>query len=106
TSYLGRNIFAGNSDAGHAFASDDYAFAGADGSTVERRIDSETTVRVDADGGAIFGSAGASVFALVDSIVTDLRAGTNIGPKLGEIDARLEVMKGHRATIGTRHAQM
>ncbi|MBF0672293.1 MAG: flagellar hook-associated protein 3 [Salinibacterium sp.] len=110
TAYLGRHIFAGNSDAGLAFEGADsatpYAFTGAEGSTVERRIDSETTVRVDADGGAIFGAGATSVFALVDSIVADLRAGTNIGPRLGEIDARLEVMKGHRATIGTRHAQM
>lgn len=110
TAYLGRNIFAGNSDAGQAFADPDaatpYAFSGAPGSSVERRIDSETTVRVDADGGAIFGAGPTSVFALVDSIVSDLRAGTNISARLGEIDTRLEIMKGHRATIGTRHAQM
>lgn len=107
TSYLGRSIFAGNSSAGHAFTgAPDYAPTGAAGSTVERRIDAETTVRVDADGAAIFGTGPTSLFALVDSIVTDLRAGTNVGPRLGEIDARLEVMNGHRATIGTRHAQM
>lgn len=114
TAYLGRSVFAGNSDAGVAFVIDDadldgmpdYAFTGAAGSTVERRIDGETTVRVDADGGAIFGSGANSVFALIDSIVADLRSGTNIGARLTEIDARLETMNGHRATIGTRHAQM
>lgn len=113
TAYLGRNIFAGNSDAGAAFVEDpdgdgvaDYAFTGAPGSSVERRIDAETTVRVDADGDAIFGSGATSVFALIDSIVEDLRSGTNIGPRLGELDARLETMNGHRATIGTRHGQM
>lgn len=106
TSFLGRNIFAGNSNDGHAFTDGDYAFTGAPGSTVERRIDSETTVRVDADGGAIFGRGEASVFALVDNIVADLRSGTNIGSRLGEIDASLEIMRGQRATIGTRHSQL
>ncbi|MCW4385746.1 flagellar hook-associated protein FlgL [Salinibacterium sp. SYSU T00001] len=113
TSYLGRSIFAGNSDAGVAFQEDpdgdsvaDYAFTGVAGSTVERRIDAETTVRVDADGDAIFGSGAASVFALIDNIVSDLRSGTNIGPRLTELDARLETIKGHQATVGTRHSQV
>lgn len=106
TSYLGRSVFAGNSDAGAAFTAGTYAFSGTAGSTVQRRIDAETTVRVDADGGAIFGTGAASIFAVIDDIVTDLRAGTNIGPRLTELDARLETMNGHRATIGTRHSQM
>jgi flagellar hook-associated protein 3 FlgL len=113
TGYLGRSIFAGNSDAGVAFVEDadadgvrDYAFTGAAGSAVERRIDAETKVRVDADGDAIFGSGATSVFALIDSIVEDLRSGTNIGPRLTELDARLETINGHRAAIGTRHAHM
>lgn len=108
--YLGRTVFAGSSDAGSAFtpdatSPDGLRFTGAAGSSIERRIDSHTLVRVDSDGAAVFGEGAASVFALVDSIVADLRNGTNVGVKLGDIDARLEVIKGEWATVGTRHSQ-
>src|SRR6201999_4254241 len=43
TTYLGRPVFAGNSDAGTAFNSD-YSYNGTAGSTVTRRIGSDTTV--------------------------------------------------------------
>jgi len=103
--YLGRSIFAGSSDAGVAFNAD-YSYTGAPGSTVERRIDSNTTVRVDASGDEIFGTGATSVFALVDGIVADLRSGVNVGARLGEVDARLETIRGAQATVGTRHAQV
>ena len=60
SSYLGRTVFAGNSDAGVAFTVDPITqqatFNGAPGSTVARRIDSDTTVKVDVDGGVVFGN--------------------------------------------------
>lgn len=105
TRYLGRTVFAGNSDAGVAF-NPDLTFTGEAGSAVTRRIDGSTTVRVDADGDAVFGTGAASVFALVDTIVADLRGGTNVGPRLTELDSRLEALNGHRATVGTRHSQI
>ncbi|WP_222123005.1 hypothetical protein, partial [Staphylococcus epidermidis] len=76
--HLGRNIFAGNSDADAAFTpgtARDPAnpadpgtppvFQGTGISPVERRISATQTVRVDADGEAIFGSDAGSVFATV-----------------------------------------
>jgi len=105
TRYLGRTVFAGNSDAGVAF-NPDLTFNGAAGSTVDRRIDASTTVRVDADGDAVFGTGTASIFALVDNIITELRGGTNVGARLNDLDARLEVLNGQRATVGSRHAQI
>jgi flagellar hook-associated protein 3 FlgL len=105
TRYLGRTVFAGNSDAGVAF-NPDLTFNGEPGSTVTRRIDGSTTVRVDGDGDEIFGSGAASVFALVDNIVAELRNGTNIGVRLTELDSRLEAVNGQRATMGTRHSQI
>lgn len=107
TKYLGRNVFAGTSDAAGAFVLDpDPTFTGVPGAVVERRIAPGTTVRVDADGAAIFGTGAGSVFSLIDNIVTDLRAGTNIGAHLTAIDARHEAFTGYYADIGTRHAQI
>jgi len=76
TKYLGRTVFAGNSDAGVAF-NPDLTFTGT-GSTVDRRISETTSIRVDADGAATFGQGGQSAFALIDNIVSDLRAGVNV----------------------------
>lgn len=105
TSYLGRTVFAGNSDAGVAFQPD-YSFTGAAGSTVERRIGPDTTVRVDADGAAVFGTGAGSVFALVDGIANDLRTGVNVGPRLGGIDDRMKAIVGEHAEIGGRQTRI
>lgn len=105
TTYLGRSVFAGNSDAGVAFRPD-YGYTGAAGSTVDRRVSSGATVRVDADGAAVFGTGAQSVFALVDTIVGDLRSGANIGGHIVAIDQRKDALLGEHATIGARHAEI
>ncbi|MEO7124187.1 MAG: flagellar hook-associated protein FlgL [Lacisediminihabitans sp.] len=108
TSYLGRSVFAGNSDAGVAFNADG-TFNGAAGSTVQRRVDANTTVRVDADGSAVFGTASTtpgSVFTLVDNIISDLQSGVNVGARLTEIDARQQAISAQQSIIGTTEAQM
>lgn len=105
TTYLGRTVFAGNSDAGVAFQPD-YSFTGAAGSTVERRIGPDTTVRVDADGAAVFGTGSGSVFALIDGISNDLRTGVNVGPRLGGIDDRMKAIVGEHAEIGGRQTRL
>lgn len=105
TTYLGRTVFAGNSDAGVAFQPD-YSFTGAAGSTVERRIGPDTTVRVDADGAAVFGTGTGSVFALLDGISNDLRTGVNVGPRLGGIDDRMKAIVGEHAEIGGRQTRI
>jgi len=109
TSYLGRSVFAGNSDAGVAIGgAPAYAFTGAPGSTVERRISPDSTVRVDADGGAVFGAnAGAgSVFTLINNIAQDLRGGVNVGARLAEIDTRMGAMTAEHTRVGAQHAQI
>ena len=101
TSYLGRNVFAGNSDGGHAFAAD-YTFTGGQG-TVERRIADGATVRVDVDGSDVFGSGAASMFATIDAIVADLRGGVNVGVRIAALDVhRDDVLHAH-AEAGARH---
>lgn len=117
TSYLGRNVFAGNSDAGVAF-NPDGTFTGTPGSNVQRRIDANTTVRVDADGSAVFGTDApvppatfpattpGSVFTLIDNIVSDLQSGVNISARLTEIDHRKQAISAQQSIIGTTEAQM
>ena len=105
TSYLGRSVFAGNSNAGVAFQPD-YSYTGVAGSTVERRIGPDTTVRVDADGAAAFGTGASSVFALIDDTVNDLRTGVNVGPRLGQIDDRMKAIVGEHAEIGGRQTRI
>ena len=68
TQVNGRSIFAGNSDADEAFAADG-THAGS-GGTVERRISGATTVRVDADGEAVYGNGASSVFATLNELAT------------------------------------
>lgn len=105
TTYLGRTVFAGNSSAGVAFQPD-YSYTGVAGSTVERRIGPDTTVRVDADGAAVFGTGATSVFALIDNTVNDLRTGVNVGPRLTEIDDRMKAIVGEHAEIGGRQTRI
>ncbi|WP_426763996.1 flagellar hook-associated protein FlgL [Pseudarthrobacter sp. 1G09] len=107
TKYLGRNVFAGNSDAATAFSTGQPpTFNGAAGSSVERRVDAGRTVRVDADGGAIFGDGAGSVFALVNDVIATIRAGANPSGRLDAIDDRLKTVISGRAEVGTRQSLM
>ncbi|WP_022883829.1 flagellar hook-associated protein FlgL [Glaciibacter superstes] len=110
TKYMGRSVFAGNSDQPAAFTADadgDIVHVGSDG-TVERRVNAESTVRVDADGAAVFGTGGDSVFALIDTIVQDLRdpAAEPISAHLDAIDDRVNAILGQQASAGARLAQI
>ncbi|MCY0903370.1 flagellar hook-associated protein FlgL [Arthrobacter sp. H14-L1] len=113
TKYLGRNVFAGNSDAASPFPST----AAVPPATrpvlgaVERRIGTDTTVRVDADGAGIFGtdgnSADPSVFDLLKNIVDDLKSpGADVSKHLSALDKRMTSMITDRTVIGTRQAQL
>lgn len=102
--YLGRTVFAGTSDAGVAF-NPDLSYAGT-GNGVERRIDANTTVQVDVDGRDVFGVGATSLFATVDTIVADLRGGTNVGTHLDALDTHLDAILGQHGAVGARHAQI
>jgi flagellar hook-associated protein 3 FlgL len=111
TKYLGRTVFAGTSDSGFAFTDATpipgyaHSSAGATG-TVERKVDASTAVRVDLSGTDVFGEGATSVFALVDAIVADLRGGTNVNPRIAEVDTHLNAILGQHGTVGARHAQL
>ena len=103
TSFQGRNVFAGTSNSAVAFdSSAGYAWNGTAAGTVERRISPDATVRADADGSAVFGNGSTSVFALLDSIAADIRAGVDIGSRLTEIDTRMDTMLGELSGVGSR----
>jgi flagellar hook-associated protein 3 FlgL len=103
STYAGRPVFAGSTDQSAAFA-DDFTWNGTADSSVTRRIASGTTVRVDTDGSAVFGTGADSVFSLIDNVVSDLQNGVNVNPRLNEIDSRLSAIRGVQADVGTRHA--
>ncbi|MCA5895146.1 flagellar hook-associated protein 3 [Isoptericola sp. NEAU-Y5] len=105
TTYLGRTVFAGTSDEGVAFR-DDYSYTGVAGTTVERRIGADSTVRVDVDGSAVFGAGAGSVFALLDTMAADLRAGNGSGGHLAAVDERLDAVLAQHTTVGARQSQL
>jgi flagellar hook-associated protein 3 FlgL len=120
TKYLGRSVFAGNSDS--AVITDDlanptaYTFGPATENKVDRRIGAELTVQVDANGGAVFGQdtfdatdtrTGTSVFTLLQTMADELRTpGVDVSSRLNDIDTRLNTVINARAEVGTRHAQI
>ncbi|WP_249667436.1 flagellar hook-associated protein FlgL [Cellulomonas fengjieae] len=106
STYVGRSVFAGTSNAGQAFGPG-YAFTGSTTpSPVERRIGASTTVRVDSDGAKVFGTGDASVFALLDEVAATLRSGGDPAAHLAAIDSRMEAMLTEVSSVGARHAQV
>jgi flagellar hook-associated protein 3 FlgL len=97
----GRSVFAGTSDAGAAYDSATYDFAGTAGATVTRRIGSGQSVRVDVDGSAVYGQGSTSLFAQLDSVISDLRAGNPVGYAIGELDARQQAVGSAQAAVGS-----
>jgi flagellar hook-associated protein 3 FlgL len=108
TKYLGRTVFAGNSDAGSAFDTSTYAYSGTSGSTVDRRVSGTETVPVSADGAAAFGTGSTSVFAVIDSITTALRSGdeTGVTTGLGQLQTALASLSGEHAVVGAHYARL
>jgi flagellar hook-associated protein 3 FlgL len=117
--HLGRNIFAGSSDAAGAFTpgtprdpsipadtGTPPSFAGVANTSVERRISATESVRVDADGAAIFGSGAGSVFDIVSQMAADLRTGKDISPRLAAVDTAFKNIVNGRSEIGTRQSQL
>lgn len=105
TQYLGRSVFAGTSDAGVAFT-DDLTFTGTPGATVERRVGPDSTVQVDADGQAAFGSGADSVFAALDRLATDLRSGAEVGSHINAISDHMSNVTGVLSAVGSRQARL
>lgn len=109
STYLGRTVFAGNSLSGTAFDSTGVYTSGTTGAaSVERRVGADSTVRVDANGGDVFGTGTASVFALLDSISLALRAdpAVSVSAYLADLDKNITTVIGARADVGARQARI
>lgn len=107
TQLLGRSVFAGNSDQGVAFKDGTPPmFTGEPGSTVQRRISGETTVRVDADGAAIFGTGADSVFGMISNISAALGSGADLSASIDTVNKALDNVIGQRSVVGARHAEL
>jgi len=106
TQYLGRSIFAGNSDAGVAFVDGNPPTYTGTGSTVQRRIGADTTVQVDADGAKIFGEGADSIFGLLSKISGDLRSGADVSTNITAVNAAVNNMIGGRSEVGARQAEL
>jgi flagellar hook-associated protein 3 FlgL len=102
TTYLGRPVFAGNSDSGAAFNSD-YSYNGTPGQTVTRTISPDTTVAVSGDGAATFGTGSNSVFALIDNIVGDIQSGSDVSGQVANIDSALSAVSSQTALVGANY---
>ena len=104
--FLGRSVFAGNSDAGVAFTPG-FTFTGTPTASVDRRIGADSTVKVDVDGAAVFGEGADSVFALIDTIAADLRSGgPNVNAHLAALDLRMKTVLTAQTDVGVRQAQI
>ena len=102
TTFLGRTVFAGTSNAGAAFDPTTYAFNGTPGSSVQRQVGADTAVRVDSDGSTVFGQGSSSVFALLDQISGTLNAGGDPTSSLTALDGHLQAVTNEAASIGSR----
>lgn len=105
-SFMGRSVFAGNSDAGVAFTSATPPVFTGTGSTVDRKVADGVSVRVDADGAAVFGTGAGSAFDMIDKISSDLRSGANVSSNISAIDARMATVAAEHSAIGARDAQI
>lgn len=103
TQFAGRSVFAGTSDAPSAF-SPQGEYRGVAGDTVQRNIGPTTTIRVDADGEAAFGSGENSIFALLDTIAGQLRAGEPVSGHLDSLQERMDSILSVQAVVGANHA--
>lgn len=105
--YAGRNLFAGNSDAGAAYSpGNPPVYNGTAGSSVERRIGEGSTIRVDLDGAGIFGQDATSTFALLGNIATAIRAGSEVTSQVAAVDIKITTTVAARAELGTRQARL
>lgn len=131
TKLLGRNVFAGTSNAATAItvtpgtpasagppptAATPATYQANDvpGATVQRRVSADTTVRVDASASAVFGTdtggvvdpANPSVFALLDKMSAEIRSGVSATGDLTAIDARLSTISAQQSAIGAQQNQI
>jgi flagellar hook-associated protein 3 FlgL len=104
TTYLGRPVFGGTTSGGKAFDTTTGNYVG-DSGTVERRVGSDVTVRVDASGTDTFGTDGDNLFSHLSDLSNRLRAGDSDGleSSIATIASDLQKLSGASAGEGARY---
>jgi len=102
-------VFAGTSNTGAAYTvgtdasgNPTYTFNGVATSSVQRQVGTDTQVRVDSDGSAVFGNGSSSVFATLDGIAATLNAGGDPTSQLADLDKHLNAVTNEAASVGSR----
>jgi flagellar hook-associated protein 3 FlgL len=106
TTYLGRPVFGGTTAGGKAFDPSTYQYVG-DSGEVTRRVDDRTRVSVGSTGSAVFGEGDASVFALLDTLATNVRTNPSaLSSDLSALDGRMSTVLNALTNVGVRTNQV
>lgn len=111
TTYLGRPIFGGTTANTQAFVPDSTSAAdpqpivyNGDSGTVQRRIGTDATVRVDTDGTAVFGPNGSTLFDVLDKIADHLVSDpAALQTDLGDLDTATSRVRTALTDVGSRY---
>ena len=102
----GRPLFGGVTSGGKAYDTTG-AWVGQGGAPVTRRVSDSEKMRVDITGPEAFGTPGSDLFAVVNSITTDLTANPlALETHLADLDAIMNGMSAAVADIGTRGSRL
>jgi flagellin-like hook-associated protein FlgL len=102
----GRPLFGGVTSGGKAYDATG-AWVGQGGAPVTRRVSDSEKMRVDITGPEAFGTPGSDLFAVVNSIATDLTANPlALQTHLADLDAIMNGMSAAVADIGTRASRL
>ena len=102
----GRPLFGGVTSGGKAYDATG-AWVGQAGAPVTRRVSDSEKMRVDISGPEAFGPPGSDLFAVVNSIATDLTANpAGLATHLADLDAIMSGMSAAVADVGTRGARL
>jgi flagellar hook-associated protein 3 FlgL len=114
TTYLGRPIFGGTTGGSQAFAPDTsdptitpppVKYVG-DAGHVDRRINANSTVRVDSSATTVFGTGTSSVFAVLDNIAKNVvQDPAALQADLSSLDTATMAVRTARTDVGSRYNQ-
>jgi flagellar hook-associated protein 3 FlgL len=105
TTYLGRPVFGGTTNASTAYAADG-SYTG-DTNPVVRTVGANTTIRVDANGPEVFGTGSDSVFQVLSDIASHLRNDpSQLGTDLTKLDAAMKNIQGKVSDVGARYSRV
>ncbi len=102
----GRPLFGGVTSGGKAYDATG-TWVGQGGAPVTRRVSDSEKMRVDITGPEAFGTPGSDLFAVVNSIATDLTANpAALETHLADLDAIMSGMSAAVADVGTRASRL